>query len=239
MFAAHSGGAEQLSEVGENVRYGAGIYLFWLRNKVLLWYPSCLCKLHQSWAWWKELCWGLCRHTCGLGAARGMQWLTLLLQQCTDWVGSTRAKGRSVLDTLRDKEPQVLLSFREGTSWASELVPMWAAGQQGGKARLVLALTQNCSLPLQAKVWLSWSCYTRSSPSHREPCCVPFPKLLSALRAAGLGARCPSLQRKTQCLIFGRGLVSPQVVPVKVKCSIFLIFHCSVSAGSDTKWILA
>lgn len=43
----------------------------------------------------------------------------------TDWVGSTRAKGRSVLDTLkleRQKAPGAAQLPGKGTSWKSELV---------------------------------------------------------------------------------------------------------------------
>lgn len=53
--------------------------------------------------------------------------LSCYFQQCPDWVGSTRAKGRSVLDTLKLERQNTSCAAQlpgKGISWVSELVPI-------------------------------------------------------------------------------------------------------------------
>lgn len=81
---------------------------------------------------------------------KAWEYLSCYSQQCTGWVGSTSAQGRSFLVTMKlegEKAPGAAQSHL-GAGVQASLVPMFAAGQQGGKARLILALSQLCLFPL-------------------------------------------------------------------------------------------
>lgn len=178
----------------------------------------------------KEVHWGLCRCVCVLGAAKGLGVPVLLLpavhrlggkHQCPGQVfsGDHEAWGR--------KSPRCC-SVSLGAGVQASLVPMFAAGQQGGKARLILALSQLCLFPLsphweRKNINLARAVNTipGSLLATEIVAAFPYPKL----------SRCPqssrtwsyvsfSAEMKSIFLLVGGGLVSPQVVPVKASTAL-------------------
>lgn len=155
--------------------------------------------------------------------------LSCCSQQGTDWVGSTRAKGRSVLDTLkleRQKAPGA------AQSWEIRAMSSWSAG---GKARLPLPFP---SIVLFNKSLAQLELLHPDLSQPQKALLYPFPKVTEVLsEQQGLETGVLLCREKHNASDFWERLSKAQVVPGKVKCRIFLI-HCSVSAGSDTKRLL-
>lgn len=170
------------------------------------------------------MCWGLCRHICGLGAAKGTQELILLLPAGHRLGGKHQGQGQVCaghLETWETKSPRCCSEL--GNQSYEQLV-----SRREGQA--ALALSQYCSLQLELL-----------HPDLSQPqkaLLYPFPKVTEVLsEQQGLETGVLLCREKHNASDFWKRLSKAQVVPGKVKCRIFLI-HCSVSAGSDTKRFL-
>lgn len=166
--------------------------------------PSCLCELHQSWVRWREVCWVCAGTSLALVQPKAGRSLSCYSQQCTDWVGITRAKGRSVLDTLkleRQKSPRCCSASREGNQLSIRTSPQMSSWLAGGESQVCPcpfpALFSSTVLAVgRQKFSLAGSATPRSLLATEGLAVSPSPNYWGALRAAGLGVRCSSLQRK-------------------------------------------